>query len=197
MSTRGSKLARKQQAAVAALLAEPTHAAAAAGISLATLQRWLLTPAFQAAYRAARRQVVEHVVARLQQAGGQAVETLRANLAAERPGDQIRAACAVIDYALRGLEITDLVERVAELERVVAERQEQDRDGWHANGEGEPLVNGVGSGDADANRPAATPPPGDAPTRPAPPVRPGSDNPGPVAGRYLRLDDDADLKPLW
>jgi len=55
------KLGRKQEALIASLLTEATHAAAAAqaGVSEATVQRWLHLPEFQTAYRQARRQLVE------------------------------------------------------------------------------------------------------------------------------------------
>jgi DNA-directed RNA polymerase specialized sigma24 family protein len=50
-------LTDKQEAAIAALLTEPTYAraAAVAGISEGTLYRWLHLPAFRAAFRQARR----------------------------------------------------------------------------------------------------------------------------------------------
>ena len=65
-----TKLNRKQEALIAALLTEPTHAAAAvkAGVSEATLHRWLRLADFQAAYRQARRRIVETAIGRLQQA---------------------------------------------------------------------------------------------------------------------------------
>src|SRR5262245_21063757 len=73
-----TKIGRKAEAVIAALLAEPTHVAAAtkAGVGAATVQRWLRDPAFQAAYRTARRAVLDHAVGRLQYATGRAVETL-------------------------------------------------------------------------------------------------------------------------
>ena len=104
------KLGRKQEALIASLLTEPTHAAAAAqaGISEATVQRWLHLPGFQAAYRQARRQLVEGAVGRMQAATGQAVDTL---LAVARGGakdaDRVRAAVALLDHALRGLTAAD------------------------------------------------------------------------------------------
>jgi hypothetical protein len=60
----GTKIDRKGEALITALLTEPTHAAAVAkaGVSGATAQRWLNRPAFVAAYRAARRAVVEAAV---------------------------------------------------------------------------------------------------------------------------------------
>src|SRR5262245_49407822 len=105
MSAGRSKLTRKMETAVAALLSEPTHAtaAAAAGVAASTLHRWLQRPEFVAAYRTARRAVVEQAVARLQQVTGEAVETLRQNLSADNPNAQIRAALGILDYAHRGL----------------------------------------------------------------------------------------------
>ena len=104
------KLGRKQEALIASLLTEPTHAAAAAqaGVSEATVHRWLHLPGFQAAYRQARRQLVEGAVGRIQAATGQAVDTL---LAVARGGakdaDRVRAAVALLDHALRGLTAAD------------------------------------------------------------------------------------------
>jgi hypothetical protein len=110
MRGHGQKLNRKQEALIAALLTESTHAAAAAraGVSEATLHRWLRLPAFQGAYRRARRELVEGAVGRLQAAAGQAVETLLA-VAKEgaRDGDRVRAAVALLDHALRGLTDAD------------------------------------------------------------------------------------------
>ena len=64
MTGHGSKRAQSEDAALAALLSEPTIEAAAgqAEISPATLYRWLADPVFKARYREARRQAVEHAV---------------------------------------------------------------------------------------------------------------------------------------
>jgi hypothetical protein len=87
------------------LITEPTQAAAAkAGVSEATVQRWLRRPGFCSAYRAARRQLVEGAVGRLQAATGQAVDTLLA-VAKEgaKDSDRVPAATALLGHALRGL----------------------------------------------------------------------------------------------
>jgi hypothetical protein len=83
----GQKLGRKSEALIAALLSESTQEAAAAkaGISERKARNWLARSDFVAAYRAARRQVVEQAVARLQQAA--AVDALTANLTAEWAAD--------------------------------------------------------------------------------------------------------------
>jgi hypothetical protein len=117
MSAR-SKIDRKAEAVIAALLTEPSHAAAAAkaGVGEATVQRWLRDPVFLATYRAARRMVIESAVGRLQQATEKAVATLERNLACGQAGSEIRAATAIIDAAIRGVDQLDVVYRVEVLE---------------------------------------------------------------------------------
>jgi hypothetical protein len=123
MSGHGEKLTRKQEQAIAALLAEPTVAAAAkaAQVGAATLRRWLARPAFRAAYRAARRAVVEAAVGQLQRAAGEAVAALRRNLACGTPAAENGAAKAILEHSLKAVELLDLAERVEELERLLNE----------------------------------------------------------------------------
>jgi hypothetical protein len=121
----GKKLGRKMEATIAALLTEPDHRAAAAraGVSVATLTRWLRgEPEFTAAYRAARRSVVEHAVAQLQALTSEAVARLQVNLTCGIPHAEIRAAVAILGHALRGVEVLDVLARVAELEKAHADR---------------------------------------------------------------------------
>lgn len=108
----GQKLTSKQEALIAALLTEPSYAAAAAqaGVSPATLYRWLHLPAFRAAYRQARRELVEAAIGRIQAGTGQAAETLLAVARqGKRDSDRVRAAVAVLDRALRGLTDADML----------------------------------------------------------------------------------------
>jgi transposase-like protein len=110
MRGHGQKLTRKQEALIAALLSEPTQAAAArkAGVSEATMYRWLHQPSFQAGYRQARRDLIEHAVGRMQAVTGQAVDTLLAVAQSGRKdSDRVRAAVALLEHALRGLEHAD------------------------------------------------------------------------------------------
>ena len=102
---------------MAALLTEKTlgEAAAAAGVALRTLKGWLRTPAFQEAYRAARQEVLERTVARLLAVTGQAVATLERNLSCGKPGEQTRAAVAILEHAARGVEVLDLAGQLAAL----------------------------------------------------------------------------------
>src|SRR5713226_9656727 len=105
---------RKQEEAIAALLAKPTivDAAKTAGIGESTLRRWLSKPQFAGNYRAARRQAFEAAIAALQQASGEAVATLRRNLSDPAPqGVQVRAALGILEQAVRAVEVMDLAER--------------------------------------------------------------------------------------
>lgn len=114
----GEKASRKWEQAIAALLAEPTHAlaAAAAGISLATLRTWLKLPEFQAEYGRARQRVLEGVVGRLLRDSDTAVTTLNRAMRSGETGPAIRAACAVLDHAVKGVEVLDLANRLAAIE---------------------------------------------------------------------------------
>src|SRR5262245_26808281 len=112
MRGHGQKLTQKQETLIAALLTEPTHAAAAAkaGVSEATLYRWLDLPPFRVAYRRARRELVDGAIGRVQAATGLAVETLVAVArTGAKEGDRVRAAVALLDHALRGLTDADIL----------------------------------------------------------------------------------------
>src|SRR5262245_47766505 len=109
-SGHGEKLTRKKEQAIAALLCEATvqAAAARAGVSLSTLKRWLKEPEVRAAYRQARRELVEGAVGRIQAATGQAVDTLvGVAKAGAKDADRVRAAIALLDHALVGVREAD------------------------------------------------------------------------------------------
>jgi hypothetical protein len=102
----GSQLSGKQEALIAALLTERSHAAAAAraGVSPATLYRWLHLPAFRDAYRRAGRELVEAALGRAQAALGTAVDALvEVVCRGRRDGDRVRAANSLLEHAHRGL----------------------------------------------------------------------------------------------
>ena len=118
MKGHGEKITRKQEQAIAALLSSPTirEAAQAADVAEVTLWRWLKVRSFTAQYRAARRQVVEQAVARLQQASKLAVDTLMKCLQAKSESVRLRAAVAILEQSAKAIELLDIEERVASLE---------------------------------------------------------------------------------
>jgi hypothetical protein len=128
--SKDDNLTRKQEALIVALLTKPTHeeAAAEAGVSTATLRRWLLTPAFQDAFRRARRAVVEGAIGRLQHAAGKAVETLVRNLNCGSPAAEIRAALGILEHSVKAVELLDLLERVEQIERFMKEHSDNEVD---------------------------------------------------------------------
>src|SRR4051794_36817516 len=102
-SGHGEKRSRREEAAIAALLACPTLETAAeqAGIGESTFRGWLRDAHFQRRYRAARRQMVEQAIAQLQQGTSEAVEALRRNRRCGVPAAEIAATKAVMDYSVK------------------------------------------------------------------------------------------------
>jgi hypothetical protein len=123
----GGKRPQQEDAAISALLAEPTIAAAAktVGVDESTLRRWLAEPEFRARYRGARRQVVEAAIGRLQTVATKAVDALERNLSCGTPAVEVGAAKAVLDQAIKAVELVDLAERVEQLEQAAATTEER------------------------------------------------------------------------
>jgi hypothetical protein len=120
MQEPAAKLTPKQERTIAALLAHPTvdGAAEALGINASTVYRWLQVPAFDTAYRQARREAVSVAIGRLQQVSGAMVGVL-VQVAADKkiaPSVRVAAASKVIDLAIRAVELEDLAARIAALE---------------------------------------------------------------------------------
>lgn len=118
---RGHRLEAKQEAAILALLSQPSiaRAAEAAKVGLRTLHRWINEDeAFIAAYRRARRDVFGHAVALTQRYAAVAVQTLaRVMTDATAPhASRVSAATALLRFGREGIELEDLEERVKALE---------------------------------------------------------------------------------
>jgi hypothetical protein len=108
----GERLSRKQEQAVAALLEHATIRAAAAAVPVheRTLRQWMRAPAFAAAYRRARRELLDAAVGRIQAATATAVDTLLAVAKdGAKDGDRVRAAVALLEHAFRGVEQADVL----------------------------------------------------------------------------------------
>lgn len=109
---------KNREKALAALLTTSTitDAARVAGLSHRTLTRYLEGDEFKREYRAARASIVENAVSGLQSAASEAVETLKRNLHCENPAVEVRCAQIIIENSIKGVEVTDLMERLERLE---------------------------------------------------------------------------------
>lgn len=121
-SGHGEKKSRTQEKAIIALLNEPTlkAAAAKAGIGEATLWRWQQEPDFAEQYRTAKRQAVSQAVSRLQQACGEAVDTLRTIMTDDEapPSSRVTAAKTILETAFKAFEMEELEKRIEDLEKL-------------------------------------------------------------------------------
>jgi DNA-binding MurR/RpiR family transcriptional regulator len=130
----GEKLTRKKEQAIVALLSKGSieEAAKAAGIGVATLWRWLQRPDFKEEYQKARRDAVAQAIGRLQQSCSKAVKTLEVVMDdGDAPASaRVAAAKAVLDTALKAIEIDDIQQRLEALEQAV--RAESDRNAVRA-----------------------------------------------------------------
>jgi transposase-like protein len=108
---------RKQEAAIAALLTQPSveKAARAVGINPKTLQHWMRTPEFDKAYRQARWANFSEQVARFQNAYSIALAVLTnlMNNPEARPASKVAAAEFVLEHTVQDLEQNDLRVRLA------------------------------------------------------------------------------------
>ena len=121
MKGHGSKIGRKQDDAIVALLTQRNNeeAARAADISVSTLLRWMNQPAFDKAFRDAKRNAFAQAIARLHHRSSAAVSTLgRIMLDPETPAaTRVRAADSILDHTIKAIEIEDIEARVSDLER--------------------------------------------------------------------------------
>src|ERR1017187_1936651 len=129
MSGHGTKLKRKLEEAVAAMLTQRNieEAARSVDVSTATLMRWQKLPEFQKAYRDARRAAHNQSIARLQQATSAAVSTLlKVMVDPNTPAStKVRAADSVLDHSAKAIEIEDIEARVTALKAAASEHARQ------------------------------------------------------------------------
>ncbi len=120
MTQAAEKLEAKHEQALAALLAHPTvaDAAKAARVSQATLWRYMRDPAFSARYADARADVTKHFIMRLQADSTKAAKIL-IDIAEDTNAPasaRVSAARTIIEGALKGAELHDLMSRVEAIE---------------------------------------------------------------------------------
>ena len=123
-----TKLGRKQETAIVALLSQRNveEAARVAGVGARTLYRWMKEPDFDAAYLEAKRAAFSQAIARLHQMSSAAVTTLgKAMLDPGTPaGTKVRAAHSILDHTAKAIELEDLEARLTALERFAEARKD-------------------------------------------------------------------------
>jgi hypothetical protein len=120
----GADLQPKHHKAIAALLDQPTitKAAIAAGISHATMHRWLLDPNFHRAYMHARWKAVQQSIAQVQSFTSEAASVLRSIMNnTDLPAyARVSAANSVFRNGFRGIEIEDHGEQLDQIQDDIA-----------------------------------------------------------------------------
>ena len=120
-------MTEKQARALAALLSEPTQAAAAkkVGISARTMRRYMADPEFYEAYQQAHTQLVEDATQRMQRGLHAAVDTLKEIATDPEAGKTARVAAArsLLEQTLRYTELSDIMSRIAKLEELAGDRR--------------------------------------------------------------------------
>lgn len=125
-----TELDAKQEKALAALLSHPTvpAAAKACGSSEATLFRYLRDENFKAHYRRALAEVVEHAISQLQRDCSVASRALREICESrEAPASaRVAAARAILEGAVKAVELQDMAARLEGLEAALVEQRERE-----------------------------------------------------------------------
>ncbi len=119
-------LTSNQRRAIVHLLQQDTitAAAVATGVTRQTLHLWLQRPEFQAAYRAAKREVYGHAVTKLQKHASKAADVLYELMTSDSEdvsaGVKLGAARTILDLAA-GASMDDLAAEVEELRNALPE----------------------------------------------------------------------------
>jgi DNA-binding MurR/RpiR family transcriptional regulator len=127
MTHAGEKLPGRQEAALTALLNNPTvrDAAKEAKLSEATLWRYLRDDGFRTRYQSARRDLLAQTSLRLQSDATHAAKVLRdvADDTNAPASARVSAARAILDSAIKAAEVEDLLPRLQALEQAEAARK--------------------------------------------------------------------------
>jgi hypothetical protein len=119
----------KLEEVVVAVLNSATAKQAAASLKISdrALRNWTARDDFKSAYAVARRGLLDSAIRVLQVGARKAAATLARHLDADRPADSIRAAESLLDRAIKGAELLDLLERVSVLEERLGKGNDHDR----------------------------------------------------------------------
>lgn len=117
-------LNQRQERFLKALLETPSieQACRQADIAKNTGYKYLRDEAFMKEYRGIRRELMQQVTGKLQQASEDAVKVLEEVMndnVDSTPSARVQAAKNILDIAYRSIEIDDIQERVEQLEGVI------------------------------------------------------------------------------
>jgi len=120
IQTTAENLQPKQLNAIAALLEQPTisKAAVAAGISHATIHRWLQEPEFRRAFMHARWRTVQQSIARVQSFSSEAISVLY-DIMSDKSAPyyaRLAAANSIISTGYKAVELEDHDERLSQIQ---------------------------------------------------------------------------------
>lgn len=122
-----TKLTARQLAAVSAMVTAPSIQAAAesAAVPLATLRRWRALPAFQEALAKSFDDLWAQMTGRLQGRCDTAIDTLETVCkVGDKDAARVSAAKTILQFAFQARADLDLLARVARLEELVEERED-------------------------------------------------------------------------
>src|SRR6516225_1670487 len=120
----GGRQSRKRELAIANLLVSATleQAAQRTRVSEKTLRLWLAEPEFSRAFRNARRLVLEQSINVLQQSSLAAAATMIRAMHCGKASVELNAADKILERAVQGIELFDLIGRVEQLEERLAQQ---------------------------------------------------------------------------
>jgi hypothetical protein len=121
LGTLDEKLTTQEERAAMRTIEE---AADAAECHPASIRRWLKDEKFSRAYWQARREALDGAIAALQGSATRAAHTLEDELDNDSSGIRIRAAISILDRAIKGQELFDVIERLEALEEVMEAKKE-------------------------------------------------------------------------
>lgn len=121
MKDKGSKLGRRRERAIQALLEcdSQRDAARTVGIGEVTLWRWMQELEFREALRDAKRRLLDEALTNLQRATGKAIGALVAILEdQDKPASaRVTAARTILETAIKAVQFDELEARVHQLEQ--------------------------------------------------------------------------------
>ncbi|MBS0195986.1 MAG: hypothetical protein JSR77_04435 [Planctomycetes bacterium] len=122
-----ANLTPRQERAIAALIAEPTHVMAAekANVPLRTLKDWLHRPDFKAAFQKARRETFTQAMSMATRYAPMALQTLlKISSDPSAPhAARVSASTAVLKFGRESMELDHLAERIEHLEQTVGSQK--------------------------------------------------------------------------